>query len=338
MILKSPNQKTKSSFFSTLAIPKKILPQKKTVLSSKGRIRQQETLPKEFQHTSRATHLGLTSRCTQTLKWGKVDMFKKNGQTPLLVLVVVVVVVVAVVVVVNCCFSCPSPFPPCFWEPRILGAADHHMRRNAGELFLAWLNTITFRYACRISEAESLHPGRLTWTIIMEVWKIMFLSKWVICRFHVNLPGCKVSKRIQPVFEAALHIHHIPGLEPNQPAPRLLPVAHRQWNKPPAKKHRFHPSNYQHLYHQATFLGDVWMVRLGTPTGVSKWMETIQNWRYTITYLCSLPLSQTSPAALCVDSGNQHISWRNLLTDSEMDPFYISHLMLIFLQSIHESF
>ena len=25
----------------------------------------------------------------------------------------------------------------------------------------------------------------------MEVWKIIFLSKWVICRFHVNLPGCK---------------------------------------------------------------------------------------------------------------------------------------------------
>ena len=27
----------------------------------------------------------------------------------------------------------------------------------------------------------------------MEVWKIIFLSKWVICRFHVNLPGCTVS-------------------------------------------------------------------------------------------------------------------------------------------------
>ena len=26
--------------------------------------------------------------------------------------------------------------------------------------------------------------------IIMEVWKIMFFSKWVICRFYVNLPGC----------------------------------------------------------------------------------------------------------------------------------------------------
>ena len=24
----------------------------------------------------------------------------------------------------------------------------------------------------------------------MEVWKIIFLSKWVICRFHVNLPEC----------------------------------------------------------------------------------------------------------------------------------------------------
>ena len=37
----------------------------------------------------------------------------------------------------------------------------------------------------------SLHPRRLTWSIIMEVWKMIFLSKWVICRFHVNLPGCR---------------------------------------------------------------------------------------------------------------------------------------------------
>ena len=40
------------------------------------------------------------------------------------------------------------------------------------------------------------HPGRLTWTIIMEVWKIIFLSKWVICRFHVNLPGCLLHQTI----------------------------------------------------------------------------------------------------------------------------------------------
>ena len=35
-----------------------------------------------------------------------------------------------------------------------------------------------------------IHPWRLTWNILIEVWKIIFLSKWVICRFHVNLPGC----------------------------------------------------------------------------------------------------------------------------------------------------
>ena len=28
-----------------------------------------------------------------------------------------------------------------------------------------------------------VHPGRLTWTIIIEVRKIIFPSKWVICRF-----------------------------------------------------------------------------------------------------------------------------------------------------------
>ena len=32
------------------------------------------------------------------------------------------------------------------------------------------------------------------WNIIMEVWRIIFLSKWVICRFHVNLPGCTAQK------------------------------------------------------------------------------------------------------------------------------------------------
>ena len=36
-----------------------------------------------------------------------------------------------------------------------------------------------------------VHPGRLTWNIIIGVWKIMFLSKSVICRFHVNLPGSR---------------------------------------------------------------------------------------------------------------------------------------------------
>ena len=46
----------------------------------------------------------------------------------------------------------------------------------------------------------TLHPGRLTWTIMMEVWKIIFLSKWVICRFHVNLPGCKLDGATWPFW------------------------------------------------------------------------------------------------------------------------------------------
>ena len=48
-----------------------------------------------------------------------------------------------------------------------------------------------------IGSLLAIHPGRLTWNIIMEVWKIIFLSKWVICRFHVNLPGCKICKSAQ---------------------------------------------------------------------------------------------------------------------------------------------
>ena len=43
----------------------------------------------------------------------------------------------------------------------------------------------------------------------MEVWKIIILSKWVICRFHVDLPGCmqiqmfylKLCSFPNPVFQ-----------------------------------------------------------------------------------------------------------------------------------------
>ncbi len=47
--------------------------------------------------------------------------------------------------------------------------------------------TIRFLAACLFSNTPLKING---WNIIMEVWKIIFLSKWVICRFHVNLPGC----------------------------------------------------------------------------------------------------------------------------------------------------
>ena len=47
-----------------------------------------------------------------------------------------------------------------------------------------------------------IHPGRLTSNPKMEVWKIMFLSTWVICRFHLNLPrvfgGSKNNAKVVP--------------------------------------------------------------------------------------------------------------------------------------------
>ena len=42
-----------------------------------------------------------------------------------------------------------------------------------------------------ISNGTSGTPWKINMEhVLMEVWKIIFLSKWLICRFHVNLPGC----------------------------------------------------------------------------------------------------------------------------------------------------
>ena len=44
----------------------------------------------------------------------------------------------------------------------------------------------------------------------MEVWKIIFLSKWLISRFHVNLPGCKFQ--LLEFFGPTPEPHRIPIL------------------------------------------------------------------------------------------------------------------------------
>ena len=43
--------------------------------------------------------------------------------------------------------------------------------------------------------------------VLMDVWKIIFLPKWVICRFHVNLPGCNHLK-IPPTPWCDRTYHH----------------------------------------------------------------------------------------------------------------------------------
>ena len=47
-----------------------------------------------------------------------------------------------------------------------------------------------------------LHPGRLTWNIIMEVWKMNFPFFFMGdgCRFHVNLPGCSWPEFFWPEY------------------------------------------------------------------------------------------------------------------------------------------
>ena len=37
---------------------------------------------------------------------------------------------------------------------------------------------------------QTVHPGKLTWNIVMEVWKMIFLFNWVSFLFHVNFQGC----------------------------------------------------------------------------------------------------------------------------------------------------
>ena len=49
---------------------------------------------------------------------------------------------------------------------------------------------ITWKYCAWIYMYIYIHPGRLTWNSKMEVWKMTFLFKWVIFRYHVNFPGC----------------------------------------------------------------------------------------------------------------------------------------------------
>ena len=46
----------------------------------------------------------------------------------------------------------------------------------------------------------TLTPLKINMEQIMEVWKIIFLFKWVISRFHVNLPGCNNQTHIHLAY------------------------------------------------------------------------------------------------------------------------------------------
>ena len=63
---------------------------------------------------------------------------------------------------------------------------------------------------------SNLHPWRFTCNIVMEVWKIIFLSKWVICRF-------------QPLsFQGVIQVDQLPPLNCQEAKEKVLEKA-RQW-------------------------------------------------------------------------------------------------------------
>ena len=67
--------------------------------------------------------------------------------------------------------------------------------RVLGDCFKDFCATFNLMFRNKNHMNEGFLNGRCftPWkiNIIMEVWKIIFLSKWLISRFHVNLPGCK---------------------------------------------------------------------------------------------------------------------------------------------------
>ncbi len=83
------------------------------------------------------------------------------------------------------------PGPDAIWEkicrePRKIDSADR-MRRCIASSAKTYTG-LFFEQVC-------LHSRKLTWNPQMEVWKMIFLFKWVIFRFHVTVSflGCKLG-------------------------------------------------------------------------------------------------------------------------------------------------
>ena len=84
-------------------------------------------------------------------------------------------------------FPVSGPRPSCWAVSMAHGGSEHDKSRNRLPS-----DKCHGEQSCRVytTQPQQVHPGRLTWNLKMMVWKMIFLSKWVICRFHVNLPGC----------------------------------------------------------------------------------------------------------------------------------------------------
>ena len=74
----------------------------------------------------------------------------------------------------------------------------------------------------------------------MEGWKIIFLSKWVICRFHVNLPGCKYISCKHSQMKWNLETISVVGSQWIQLDTTFLTSENpEQWRNPPMQNEMF---------------------------------------------------------------------------------------------------
>ena len=60
-------------------------------------------------------------------------------------------------------------------------------------------------FAYRSVISNIIHPGKLTWNLKMEVWKMIFLFKQVIFRFHVSFRGCIPFNHHEPRKDQPAH-------------------------------------------------------------------------------------------------------------------------------------
>ena len=52
-----------------------------------------------------------------------------------------------------------------------------------------------FRLSLQPEQFTPVRPGKLTWNPKMKAWKMIFLFKRIILRFHVNFRGCILFDR-----------------------------------------------------------------------------------------------------------------------------------------------
>ena len=94
------------------------------------------------------------------------------------------------------------------------GMGTCQQKRCQNDILMMWWDLVkaapTIYKRCNY---KYIPPGRLTWNIIIGVWKIIFLSKWVICRFQplifqaVPLQGAGIfdlGKRNKIIFKISV--------------------------------------------------------------------------------------------------------------------------------------